>query len=320
MDLRVTLLAFMTAACAPSPGSGGNPSDDGPVVQTDTLEQQYVATADILFVVGPTTTAEELISALPFGVGYAFGTSVDYRIGVTSTAMGDEPGTGGRLATSEGLHFVDNDTADPMDRLTEMVQSVSEVEESRGLDAIFAAVDDEPTDDELVREDFFREDSLLSVFVLSEEDDASEGINQDEFVDWFTTLRLDATLTRLDAMVSDVGFDYARVAEQTGGALLDDLNNDGPWPPSDRDWRLGLDTFGRDSVGIDIEFGLTQLPTQGTLELKVEQPILGEEPNFTVLTFSADDFVYDEAANAVRFNSFIPEPGSRVVMTYEVAE
>ncbi len=95
---------------------------------------------------------------------------VDYHIGVTTTDMDTRLGA---LADRGGAKVISRETDDPADVFSDNVRvgTVGSADE-RGMDAAAAAVSEEMAE---VNEGFFREDALLSVIFVSDEEDASYG-------------------------------------------------------------------------------------------------------------------------------------------------
>ncbi len=105
---------------------------------------------------------------------------VDYHIGVTTTDMDTRAGA---LADRGGSKVISRETDDPADVFFENVRvgTVGSADE-RGMDAATAALSEELAE---TNEGFLREDALLSVIFVSDEEDASYGPT----AEWLQDLR-----------------------------------------------------------------------------------------------------------------------------------
>ena len=96
---------------------------------------------------------------------------VDYHIGVTTTDMSDS-GEQGELVSHAGTRVIHRGTDDPAEAFRQNVQvGIEGWGFEKGLAASAHALSDELADDE--NEGFLREDALLSVIFVSDEEDSS---------------------------------------------------------------------------------------------------------------------------------------------------
>ena len=97
-----------------------------------------------------------------------------------------------------------------------------------------------------------------------------------------------------------VGQRYINVSEDVGGVVADIRD------PFD-DF---VDNLGLLAAGLQRSFTLSEVPQVDTLAVEVVNDF-----GATVL-FDEQDWSYDAAVNAVTFVSYLPEPGSQVIIRY----
>jgi hypothetical protein len=167
--------------------------DGGTVCRVEDVFVQRVV-LDVLFVVDSSLSmaAEQsrLRLAAPFFVPYAFeeaGVQHDTHIGVITTDM-DDPSHGGRMVSVDGVRFANAEmtTEQAIDWLSVAVEvGTAGSANERARDAIEAALF---THGEGENAGFFREDSHLVVFLVSDEDDASIDVSTLGLVDAMSDL------------------------------------------------------------------------------------------------------------------------------------
>lgn len=284
-------------------------------VRTDRLVQLTIPVVDALFVVDNSCSmdAEQALLSANFRdfLEWFQRSGLDYHIGVVSTDMVD-PLHAGRLRSVDGRRWVDAATPTPESLFSEMVQMGTNGHwEEKGRAAAYTAL-------EVLREEdnqgFLRPDSGVHVTVVADENDASgeSPISRTEFIDWMNHLRWSQQQVSFSSIVGPLsgcpyvgspGIEYMEVTRNVGGVV---------WPICDEDWSDMLDELGFLAVGLSREFFLSARPVVGTVDVKVE-----DGP--TVLTFEeTEDWVYDAVRNSVVFLTFVPDPLSTVVVTYEV--
>ena len=299
---------------------------------------------DILLVVDDSGSMASEQSKLSRGfesfVRYFDVADVDYHIGVTTTDMDDRNGS---LVDRGGSKVISRETEDAADTFFDNVRvgTVGSPDE-RGFDAARAALSPGMAED---NEGFFREDALLSVLFVSDEEDASYGPT----AEWLQDLRdLKGPGARRDAVnVSAlVGVDpetgeprdcgqvsgqpnegafagarYADVARATGGVV-------GSICLDDYDEVIGA--MGLASSRLRDRFTLRTAPLEDTLEVRLFVPDTDEFDGEGILTppDGVDGewaWVYEELEtegvpiHRIRFldAGSLPPVATRVVVRYE---
>ena len=147
---------------------------------TDVLFQDPPTEVDILLVVDNSCSMddeqEKLSSGFEDFVRFFEVAEVDYHIGLTTTDMDNTgPGNSGQLArTAAGVSVIDSDTDDARDVFEELVQvGIDGSGSEQGLAAALAAL--RPPMSTGANDGFLREDALLTVIFVSDEEDYSVG-------------------------------------------------------------------------------------------------------------------------------------------------
>lgn len=286
-----------------------------PPVQTDTIVQVSVPVVDVLFTIDNSCSMEDEQSALsanfPRFMGYFVGSGLDYHVGVTATDL--DSAEGGKLRTgSDGSIFIDTATADPEDVFTSMASLGTEGSPyEKGIGATYLAVG---AYRDLFNAGFYREEASIHTVIISDEEDQTPDtiVSQGEFVAWYDTLKRDGDERTFSSIVhtsgQDAGDRYLAVTSAIGGIT---------WDIAAGDWGDLLDRLGVQASGMRREYFLSQLPIPETIEVTVE------DPTGTVLPFAeamddppTDGWTYSPTRNSVTFAVFVPEPQSRVSITY----
>lgn len=137
------------------------------------LFQNPPTEVDILLVVDNSCSMQDEQNELAQGfdrfVEYFELADVDYHIGVTTTDMEAD---GGALQTSDGIRFITPDTEDAADVFQDLVQvGIAGWPWEKGLATAAHALSDDLA--EGANAGFLRDDALLSVIFISDEEDAS---------------------------------------------------------------------------------------------------------------------------------------------------
>jgi hypothetical protein len=147
---------------------------------------------------------------------------------------------------------------------------------------------------------FLREGAGLTVVVVTTQDDPSA----ESFVEPFLAAAPAApgrVLSVLGDPAASSGLFAASAA--TGGLALD---------VGQPDWALALSDLADAANGLQDEFFLSRWPNPDTVHLQVFCP------GGAVFEFDGSDYDYDPVQNSVTFLEYLPEPGSTVVVEYEL--
>ena len=314
---------------------------------TDVLFQDPPTEVDILLVVDNSCSMEDEQEKLSQGfeefVRFFEVAEVDYHIGVTTTDMFNT-GTGaeGRLARSaSGVSIIDEDTDAADDIFAELVQVGTEgagIEQGllAGLSALRPPMSDGPNDG------FLRDDALLTIIFVSDEEDFSIGpVNS--YINAFREVKGQRARDAFNASAligidpetgdpascggagqgvgADPGFRYHDVAKQTGGvvgSICEDEFND------------IVEEMGLTSSRLRDTFFMTRQADLETLEVRVHEPGTSEfDGDGTVVPSEGIDdgrfaWAYEEVPEEdefwIRFTdrAELPPLGSKVVIRYEV--
>ena len=312
---------------------------------TDVLFQDPPTEVDILLVIDNSCSMEDEQEKLSQGfdefVRFFEVAEVDYHIGVTTTDMFNTgPGMEGRLARSSGgVSIIDENTDDAEDIFEELVQvGIEGAGIEQGLLAALSAL--RPPMSTGANDGFLREDALLTVIFVSDEEDYSVGgvnsyINSMREVkgqrarDAFNASALIGVDEETGApencggaaQGAAAGHRYHDVAQQTGGvvgSICEDEFND------------IVEEMGLKSSRLRDTFFMTRQADLETLEVRVHEPGTSEFDGDGTLVppEGIDDgrfaWVYEEVPEEdefwIRFTdrAELPPLGSKVVIRYEV--
>lgn len=316
----ILLTALLIAGCVeytprttvPAPAIP-NPRDLEPTHQVDVLVQAGTPEVDVLWVVDNSCSMEEeqegIASNFPVFLDYFEQSGLDWHIGVISTDMGD-PLHEGKLQSHVGYRWVDQDTpfaSDVLGGMTRLGTRGTGIE--RGRDPIYYALEVHRNG---ANAGFYREGAGLHVIVISDEDDSSELITEDEFLDWYSRLKwVDDQLT-FSSIVSpsplcdgayEVGEAYLRYTDEIGGIF---------WSICDQDWVAVLQQLGLQAVEAEREYYLSEIPVPGTIVVTLTEG----DTNFVFTEYV--DWNYNPIRNSITFTEYVPEAGNIITIEYEV--
>jgi len=314
---------------------------------TDVLFQDPPTEVDILLVVDNSCSMEDEQEKLSQGfeefVRFFEVAEVDYHIGVTTTDMFNTgPGAEGRLArASNGVSIIDEDTDDADDVFEELGQvGVEGAGIEQGLLAGLSAL--RPPMSDGANDGFLREDALLTVIFVSDEEDFSIGpVNS--YINAFREVKGQRERDSFNASAligvdpetgepqscggagqgvgADPGHRYHDVARQSGGvvgSICEDEFND------------IVEEMGLKSSRLRDTFFMTRQADVEKLEVRVHEPGTSEFDGngFLVPPEGMDDgrfaWVYEEVFEEgefwIRFTDRgeLPPLGSKIVIRYEV--
>lgn len=308
----------------PIAGVGVEAHGSTTAVNEEVFIQPDVSNVDVLWVVDNSGSMSSIVEYL--GDRFAsflktFDTmEIDYRIAVTSTDMYDPTQQGRFLGPEKVISRADSDPVGLFVEATDLGSSGSGAEQ--GMDAAYAALTSPLIDNE--NAGFIREDAVLAVVVISDEDDDSD-IGNGDFIRWLDGFKGDPDRTSLSAVVGDWdggfgigctsgGFPpvtaeaaerYVKVQRATDGTFQSICDED-------FDQVLSYLAFG--ASGLQFDFPLAKVPESiGGITVTVDGTEITRHP--------VTGWFYDSAKNAVHFSrTSVPGPNATVVISYPVKE
>ena len=283
---------------------------------TDKLVQVTVPVVDILWIIDNSTSMLDEQNALttnfPVFMDYFLGSGLDYHIGVIST---DYAADQGRLEYAVGYKWVDDETVDPISVFQQMAGLGIKIgTNEKGRDPAYAALElnEGPGG---WNEGFERDDGGLHLVVISDEDDHSDLIDRQEFIDYLETSRPDPDDVTFSSIVTPLnncspngvepGAEYVETTNAVGGIL---------WSICNTDWVGVLEQLGMQAAGLQREYFLSDLPVPGSIKVWVED-------QGTVYEFEPEiDYLYDPNRNSIIFVEFVPSSLAEVFIEYDVLE
>ncbi len=306
---------------------------------TDVRFQSPPTEVDILLIVDDSCSMEDEQTKLSDGfaefVEFFDIADVDYHIGIATTDM-DDPDRSGRLMGD--VPIITRDTADADQAFRDNVKvGIEGSGTERGLDAAARALGDALTTGH--NAGFFRDDALLSVIFVSDEEDASHyGVN--EYINFFRDLNgqrrrdsfnasaligvdsdsLEPTDCGLTSTNPNAGaraaHRYFDIAQQTGGVVASICEDE---------FAEVVNRMGLASSRLLDTFLLERQPRVDSLEVTLYE----DESDLVGVLLPVDDspdypWVYEEDIGAftyqIRFTDLtrLPPIGSRVVIRYEL--
>ncbi len=278
---------------------------------TDRLVQRTVPEVDILWTLdnsySMTEEAGKIIDNFPRFLDFFLDSGLDYHIGIISTNM-ELAGHRGELQAARGHKWVQPDTPDPTDVFAEMTPFYPGVShDESGRDAIHAALALQP----VLNDGFLRDDAALHVVLISDEDDHSITISEDEFIEYLDTLKPEPGRLTFNSIVGiqvpcdgsfERGRDYIDFSEALGGIV---------WSICESDWAPVVDSLGLQAVGLRREFYLAHQPVPGTIDVEVVSDAV------TYGFIEGDDWYYTASRNSVTFHEYVPDAFAEVLITYD---
>jgi hypothetical protein len=298
----------------------------------DEYQQRTVAQSDILFVVDSSCSMEgeqnELASNFDGFIQNFIGTTVDFHIGVVDgdlSSMNDSER--GRLVEKDGVRWISPTTPDPVGTFNDMARLGSDGSGAceMGLEAAFSALNDRSAAGGW-NDGFARDDALLSIIMVTDEDDSAgawdpfgtgcDGVEPDEFVPWLQGLR---PWTWQDDIIftgiigdAPAGCEVGDNSGDYGAAYWDVINamNGNFLSICSPDWGDFLVELGLEAAGLKRFFFLRRVPDVSTLTVYLDD-----------VEAAAETWTYDPVRNSIGFPvEYIPEPLTRVRVTYELVE
>jgi len=320
----IVAMVFLLTGCQEYdliPGNGLNAEPNPPDLSAETKEdrivQVTVPSVDVLWIIDDSCSMTEEQNALAANfasfVDYFVGSGLDYHIGVVSTDWDNIGGANrGKLQVSGGQRWIDETTADPVGTFKKMaVLGTGGSADEKGRAQAYGAI-------ELLGDSFnsgfYREDAFLAMVVISDEDDYSGNnpVGLGEFTSWLQNIKPRDDMVSFSSIVGpdggcdtavEPGSDYLHVTRTVGGI---------EWSICDENWSQVLEELGMQAAGLKREFFLTEVPVVDSVDVRVKEG--GDELSFERGT----DWEYLRSRNSVRFFSYVPNPLSEVLISYEV--
>ncbi len=293
--------------------------------QVDTYTQLGRSAADVLFIVDDSGSMAEEQQGLSMASGaflqFATAQQIDYQIGVTTTDVDEGmPPEAGRLVPLAPManRVV---TAASMPSPASHMQAIINVGidnwtfTEKGLAAFEYAL----APDVLFGHNagFVRPDALLSVVLLSDEDDSSTRPTA-YYVDVLRSVKgwRDSSAVTFSAITGDApsgcsggggsaqaGLRYVDVAEALGGVFQSICT---------ADWNRAVEDLSTTALGFRSKFALTQPPVMGTVRVFVDGTEVAAAAGTGTVNWS-----YAADANSVHFSPFAtPQPGAAIRIEY----
>jgi hypothetical protein len=229
--------------------------------------------------------------------------SIDYRIGV--------------LTTDQASFVGDAVTPLTIDRAATLANQVTlgtgGSGTERGLQMLYACA--QVDGDCSASAGFLRDEAVFAGIIVSDEPDQSAGLPE-FYVEYFWSLKSDASLVRIDAIAGLVpgpsacatgaspGYGYDQAVELSGGSFYD---------VCDASWDANLEAIARSAAADFGRLSLSEDPLADTLEVAVDGTVMAAGWSYT-------GHESDGGTNAVEFEpGSKPAAGSKVELRYTIA-
>lgn len=291
-----------------------NPPELGPTMVHDRLRQRVPEKVDVLWVIDNSASmlAEQEALAENFDafLDYYRRSGLDWQIGVVSTDMWDDTQSG-RLQGAAGFLWTDPGVPDPTGVFSQMARLGRDGSaKEQGRRAVFNALTEPLVS--TYNAGFYRPDALLSVIVVSDEQDFSDEPTIPAFITWLQALKPDPSMVDFSAIVGldtrctdRVGQDYLDIVTAMNGVAFSICTDD--WTPI-------LQQLGIRAAGLQREFFLTEVPAENTLHVWIDD-------EGVVYDFIQDaDFTYNGDHNSINFERYTPRATAFINVEYATAE
>lgn len=286
----------------------------------ESFEQTYIdEDLDVLWIVDNSGSMDESLKRLndqfDLFINAFISLGLDYHIGVVTTDM-DNPAQSGKLQGSP--LYIDTSTSNPEREFSEVANVGSGGSgDERGLDASKNALSSP-----LVTTDnagFLRSGSVLSVIVVSDENDSSN-VSTGSYTSWINSLRSDPDYTSFNAIVGDRGLGCSSgdiwtgdfIEAMGGDKYLDVATATGGFFASicTEDFDVAVTNMARSSAGMKSSFELAKTPSDlSQMEVYVDGVLVPYD--------SFDGWSYDSSTNSVQFHGdAYPDGGSIIEVSY----
>lgn len=286
--------------------------------QTDTYQQTGRPSVDVVFVIDDSGSMQDEQESLALNfqsfINYAVRQGIDYQIGITTT---DTSGSGaaGRFLPLQGTsgQILTPRTPDVVNRFANLARvGINGSGTETGLRAMELAITQPNVSG--WNQGFLRENALLSVIIVSDEEDYStppapyfadflrniKGATRSYMVNFSVICRNDPTLVPAQCDR------YRAVASATGGTVTSIETTN---------WATDLERIGTTAFGFRTNFALNSIPVDpAAIEVRVNGTLVPRQNG------GATVWSFDPAGNAINFDPLsAPEPGARLDVSYRVA-
>ena len=323
-------------------GPVDQPEELGQTIQQDEFVQRTAEASDILFVVdnsgSMTEERQALIDNFAVFMQFLVDAPLDYHIGVVTLDDPENPPIGTLLGSP---NYMDSSMVDEIeDHFMDIINSIQTNPAGTcevGLEASYRAVTPQPEGyEDTTNAGFYREDALLSVVIISDEDDgSSEGadcptpgafIHHSEYSPWVAAFKgsHSTDLIYFAAIVGDAqtGCSSAWGNAEPGRGYLDVVDYLGEehatfFSICEHDWSEVMIRIGLAAAGLRTAFHLSHVPVEGTLQVFLDLDRDGPEEEFEIFEDPSEQtpysFVYDRISNSLMFTVENLPPESSVL-------
>jgi len=326
------------------------PDELGQTMHEDEFVQRTAEASDILFVVdnsgSMTEERQALVDNFDVFMQYLSDTPLDYHIGVVTLDDPEDPPIGTLLGSP---NYMDATMADEIhDHFMEIISGIQTNPDGTcevGLEASYRAVCPAPEGyEDTTNAGYYRQDALLSVVIISDEDDGSyQGadcptpgafIHHSEYSPWFAVLKGSQAidLVHFTAIVGDAqtGCSSAWGNAEPGLGYLDVVDYLGEdhatfFSICEHDWSEVMSRIGLAAAGLRTDFHLSYVPVEGTLQAFLDLDGDGPEEEFEIFEDATGQtpysFVYDRISNSLVFTvDNMPPESSALRVVYQLEQ
>ncbi len=270
---------------------------------------------DVLFVVDNSATMDEEQTTLDNSFGALTDLmgdlDADFHIGVITTDTDDEE-QAGRLQGS--VPVMTPDTPDLATAFAEAAHVGTQgYRYEMGLEAVRLAMTERVADGS--NAGFFREEAVLEVVIVSDEDDHST-LEVKEYLAAFQEAQVESSMT-FSGILGDLpdGCISPTASAAPGTRYFEVIDATGGYDGSIclQDWTPLLEEVGFALAGVGEVFPLEGVPDPTTIEVRVDDVLMPE----VTPERPRDAWTFDPAQNAIVFDGFsVPRPGQLVNVQY----
>ena len=306
-----------------------NPAPVPNATRLDRITQVAKPKTDVLWVIDNSCSMDEEQTALTNNfdafINYFIGSGLDWHVGVVSMDMSRNDHKG-QLQMAGGLTYLDESSPSPVALFREMAaMGTSGSGSEQGLDSSYSALEEHRNG---FNQGFYRDDAILNIIVISDEEDQSNDIGLSEYISWLRNLKRDEEDVTFSSIVClqvgtlnnvtcntgifsamTVGSRYVTVTQALNGVL---------WDIRETDWAEVLEELGELAVGLKREFFLSDIPIPETLNVWVEIPDIAGEGMLTYSFKQHIDYVYSNTRNSITFITYLPPQYSQVHIEYSL--